>query len=120
MLKKLALYSIAAITVGVIIMMMPIGLILLLSKAPETAVTQENRKPLTGGYSLTIDNLREAAQFYGKSDIVEGGKAANEKDSFVLPPLTTHNILALPMIVVSAGLLAALITKLAMWAIKGR
>ncbi|MEM2699530.1 MAG: hypothetical protein QXH97_04695 [Candidatus Bathyarchaeia archaeon] len=120
MLKKLVLYSIAAIALGVITMMMPIGLILLLPKALETAVTQESRKPLTGGYSLTIDSLREAAQFYGKSDIVEGVKAANEKASFVHPPLTTHNILALLMIVVSAGLLAALITKLAMWAIKGR
>lgn len=121
MLKKLMLYLITAIIVGIITMMMPIGLMMLLTKMPGATVTQENytkettSKTLMEGYGLTIERFRETARFYGESDVAEGDIATDGKSSLS----TSHNILASLVMVASAGLLAVLITRLVMRAVKG-
>lgn len=108
MLKRLVLYSIAAVAIGIIVMVAPIGLTLLLpqtsrmtttqetattEKAPETlTIPPPTASNLTESYGLTIDKLREMAQFYG-----------------ILVSLT---------MVISAGLIAALIAKLIMQVLK--
>lgn len=121
MLKKLVLYSIAAIAVGIITMIIPIGLIMLLSKTRGTALTQETyteeetQKTLTRGYGSMIDRFREVARFYGGLDVTEGDEAADGKSSLTRPLPIPYNILASLMIVVSAGLLAALIAKMIIW-----
>lgn len=130
MLKKLVLYSIAAVTIGIIVMMAPIGLILLLSQTSRMATTQETTTTeeapetltisppttsnLTGSYGFTIDKLREAAQFYGESDVAGNSEAAGKEISSISTDGSPHNILVSLTIVISAGLLAVLIAKLTM------
>ena len=107
MLKKILLYSFTAIFLGIVVMLLPLALYLpmLASTAMQTLpATEESEKP-----SFNVTNtkrtlsLSEAAQIYGKNDIIIGGKK-----TAVSSPL---NILIPLVLAVSAGLLAALIVK---------
>ncbi|HDN01508.1 MAG TPA: hypothetical protein ENF42_00875 [Candidatus Bathyarchaeota archaeon] len=109
MLKRILLYSFAAIFLGIVVMLLP--LILYLPMLAST--TMQQALPATeesGKASFNVTNVKrtlslsEAAQIYGKNDIAVGGKG-----TAVFSPL---NILIPLLLVVLAGLLAALVVRI--------
>ncbi len=109
MLKKIAFYSFAAIFLGIIVMLLPLTLYIpiLTSTTTQTLpTTKEDEKHYTSSMINETRNLSlsEAAQIYGRSDII-----IESKEAAILFPL---NILIPLILVISTGLITALIVKI--------
>lgn len=119
MFKKIALYSIAAVVLGITVMIAPIALTLLLT--PTSIITREKLETsaptlpnMTESYGLTLDVLKRAAQICGETDVAESGETIPKNSYPPQIPSTQQSILISLIIVASSGVLAALIVKLFM------
>ena len=102
MLKRILLYSFAAIFLGIVVMLLP--LILYLPMLASTTMQQALPATEESGKASRTLSLSEAAQIYGKNDIAVGGKGA--------AVFSTLNILIPLLLVFLAGLLAALVVRI--------
>jgi len=115
MLEKIVIYSLAAITLGIAIMLAPLFIILFFpaqfqTRGESASLTESTTKTFSMANvtrGLSINELSEIARFYGESDIGKSSEVTG-----VSPILTPLTILIPLAIVSSAGLLSAIIVKL--------
>jgi len=109
MLKRILLYSFAAIFLGIVVMLLPLILYLpILASTTMQQALPAAEKSEKASFNVTnvkhALSLSEAAQIYGRNDMAVGGKEAA-----VFSPL---NVLIPLLLAVSAGLLAALVVRI--------